>query len=49
MALPYVTFFITDDKKFRAQAARISEGITFPVATILTKAEFDAQHPGLRI
>jgi len=46
MALPYVDLFLTDDAKLRALIARISPELPFPIATPLTKAEFDARHPG---
>jgi hypothetical protein len=45
MALPYVDFFLTDDTRLRALVGRISPGLTFPIATLLTKAEFDLRYP----
>ncbi len=45
MALPYVDYFVTDDARLRALICRISAGLPFPVAALLTKAEFDALHP----
>ncbi|MGB7283337.1 MAG: hypothetical protein WBE13_13825 [Candidatus Acidiferrum sp.] len=44
MALPFVSFFLSDDHKLRAQAARIVEGLPFPVGQMLTKTEFDAPY-----
>jgi hypothetical protein len=45
MTLPYVDFFLTDDLRLRALIARISVGLTFPIATPLTKADVDARYP----
>jgi hypothetical protein len=45
MALPYVDLFLTDDAKLRALIGRISPGLPFPIATPLTKADFDARYP----
>ncbi len=45
MALPYVNFFLTDDARLRALVGRISPGLPFPIATLLTKADFDARYP----
>jgi hypothetical protein len=45
MALPYVDFFLTDDARLGALIARISPDLPFPIATPLTKAEFDARYP----
>lgn len=45
MALPYVDFFLTDDARLRALVGRISPGLPFPIATLLTKADFDARYP----
>ena len=45
MALPYVHFFITDDARLGALITRISAGLPFPIATVLTKAEFDLRYP----
>ncbi|MBZ5526561.1 MAG: hypothetical protein LAN71_01475 [Acidobacteriia bacterium] len=45
MALPYVDFFITDDARLRTLIARISEGLPFPIATLLSKVEFDRRYP----
>lgn len=40
--LPYVDSFITDDARLRTRIGRISVGLPFRVAGLLTKAEFDA-------
>jgi hypothetical protein len=45
MALPYVDFFLTDDARLRALVGRISPGLPFRIATLLTKADFDARYP----
>lgn len=45
MALPYVDLFVTDDARLSALIARISVGLHFPIATPLTKAEFDRRYP----
>jgi len=45
MALPYVDFFLTDDAKLRALIGRISPRLPFPIATLLTKADFDSRYP----
>jgi hypothetical protein len=45
VALPYVDFLITDDGKLRSLIERISEGLPFRTATLLTKAEFDVRYP----
>src|SRR5713226_1249895 len=45
MALPYVDFFLTDDAKLRALVGRISPGLPFSIATLLTKSEFDLLYP----
>jgi len=45
IALPYVDFFVTDDGKLRALIGRISVGLPFRIATLLTKAEFDGRYP----
>ncbi len=45
MALPYVDFLLTDDAKLRALITRISPGLPFPIATLLTKADFDTRYP----
>lgn len=44
MALPYVDFFATDDARLRALIGRISAGLPFPIATLLTKTEFDVRY-----
>ena len=45
IALPYVDFFITDDRGLRNLIGRISARMPCPTATLLTKAEFDMQYP----
>jgi hypothetical protein len=45
MALPYVDFFVTDDGRLRTLIARISVGLPFPIATLLSKVEFDLRYP----
>jgi len=45
MVLAYVDFFLTDDAKLRALIGRISPGLPFPIATPLTRADFDARYP----
>ena len=45
MALPYVEYFVTDDVGLRGLIARISAGLPFPIASLLTKAEFDVRYP----
>jgi hypothetical protein len=45
MALPYVDFFLTDDARLGALVGRISPRLPFPIATLLTKADFDARYP----
>lgn len=45
MALPYVDFFLTDDARLRALVGRISPGLPFPIAALLTKADFDSRYP----
>jgi len=45
IALPYVDFFITDDRGLRNLIGRISAGMPFRTATVLTKAEFDVRYP----
>jgi hypothetical protein len=45
MALPYVDLFITDDARLKALVGRIAPGLPFRVATMMTRAEFDAQYP----
>ena len=45
MALPYVDFFLTDDVRLRALVGRISPRLPFSIATLLTKADFDARDP----
>jgi len=45
MALPYVDFFLTDDARLRALVGRISPRLPFSIATLLTKADFDARYP----
>jgi hypothetical protein len=36
MALPYVEYFVTNDNALRALAGRISAGLPFPVATVVS-------------
>ena len=45
MAFPYVDFFITDDVRLGNLIRRISANLPFRIATLLTKAEFDARYP----
>lgn len=45
MALPYVDLFLTDDAQLKALIGRISPGLPFPMATVLTKADFDTRYP----
>jgi hypothetical protein len=45
IALPYIDFFVTDDKKLRSLIGRITAGAPFRVATLLTKVEFDNLYP----
>jgi hypothetical protein len=45
MALPYVDFFLTDDTRLRALIGRVSPGLPFSIATLLTKADFDSRYP----
>jgi hypothetical protein len=45
MALPYVDFFITDDKRLTGLIARIVAGVPFRCATVITKAQFDGLYP----
>jgi hypothetical protein len=45
MALPYVTHFITGDGGLRRVIGRISTDMPFPIAALLTKAEFDLLYP----
>jgi len=45
IALPYVDLFVTDDKKLRSLIQRITAGVPFHVATLSTKAQFDARYP----
>ena len=45
MALPYVDFFVTDDARLRTLIARIPDGLPFPIATLLSKVEFDLRYP----
>jgi len=45
IALPYVEFFITDDLRLRGLIARISAGLPFQVAALLTRADFDLRFP----
>ena len=45
MALPYVEYFVTDDARLRGLIGRISVGLPFPIAALLTKAEFDLRYP----
>ncbi len=44
MALPYTDSFITDDARLIALIARISQGLPFPIATVLSKVEFDLRY-----
>lgn len=43
MALPYVDFFVTDDRKLRKIIERVVRAVRFPTATVLGKEQFDAQ------
>jgi hypothetical protein len=45
MALPYVDLFITDDARLKALVGRIAPGVPFPLARMLTRAEFDSLYP----
>ncbi len=45
MALPYLDLFLTDDAQLKALIGRISPGLPFPIATVLTKADFDTRYP----
>ena len=45
MALPYVEYFVTDDVRLRGVIGRVSAGLPFPIATVVTKAEFDVRFP----
>jgi hypothetical protein len=45
MALPYLDFFITDDKRLTGLIARIVAGVPFRCATVITKAQFDGLYP----
>ncbi len=45
MALPYINCFVTDDARLRALIGRISGGLPFQIAALLTKAEFDVRYP----
>jgi hypothetical protein len=45
IALPYVDFFITDDKKLTSLATRITTGVGYRIGNLLTKAEFDNLYP----
>ena len=41
IALPYVDYFLTEDKKLRSLIARITAKLPFHGATLMRKAEFD--------
>lgn len=45
MALPYADFFLTDDARLRGLVGRILPQLPFPIATLLTKADFDTRYP----
>lgn len=45
MALPYVDFFITDDRRLTALITRIVAGLPFRCGTVITRAQFDCLHP----
>jgi hypothetical protein len=45
MALPYVDFFITDDRRLTTLIARIVTDAPFRCATVITKAQFDCLYP----
>jgi len=45
MALPYVDYFVTDDERLRRLIGRISGGLLFPIAALLTKADLDVRYP----
>jgi hypothetical protein len=45
MALPYVDFFITDDRALTGLIARIVATVPFRCGTVITKAQFDCLYP----
>jgi hypothetical protein len=45
MALPYVDFFITDDRRLTTLIARIVADAPFRCATVITKTQFDCLYP----
>ncbi len=49
MALPYVDISLTDDARLTALIDRISPGLPFAIATVLTKADFDMRYPAINI
>jgi hypothetical protein len=45
MALPYVDWFVTDDKGFKGLMRRAAQSFPFRTAEVLTRADFDARFP----
>jgi hypothetical protein len=44
IALPYVDYFLTDDKKLRSLITRIGSNLPFHAAALMKKAEFDKSY-----